>query len=424
MPLPDTSVKFFFGNPFSRIHSSAPKMVSGAGGWITIFDACLVNGFGQVTATSVTIDSFGIATLTTAAAHGYWMPETRIHIQGANQVALNREWILKDAPTPTTLRFDVSGINLENSTATGTITCKVAPLGWTKEYSGTNQAVYRAKGGNRPYLYISNTDYNARVCGYRTMSSLTSGVDPFPTNTQFSGGGYWSHWVSASYYGSSSSGTDCMWHLVGDDRFFYCGGPVGCHNGCSDGYRHQLYRSCYFFGEFPSYKTNDTNNLLIQHARGAISGSSWFHHNSRVQDEFYFWADWQSKHLVGRADNQVNSQTRFRLGAPAGYLTNAQTTDDSIASRYATLGTRNGITGGGIHMAFPTTIHSETEGIRGYMPGLYFSLQSNYWSNALVYEDTIYIDNSGRKFFVAPHSDGTYHGTFYFLRIDKNWREI
>jgi hypothetical protein len=424
MPLPDTSVKFYFGNPSFRIHTNAPKLSINAGGLINVLDACLINGFGQVTASSLIIDAFGIATLTTSTPHGYQKEEARILIQGADQTALNQEWIIKDIPTPTTLRFNVSGTGLENSTATGTITCKIAPLGWTKEYSGTNLAVYRTKGGNHAYLYVDDTSAYSRVRGYRSMTSLTNGVDPFPTDIQLSGGGYWNHWCNSSFYGNSSSGTDLSWHLVGDDRFFYFGCTFFCHNGCSDGYRQQLYRTCYFFGEFPSYKTNDTNNLVIQHARGQVSSSYWNYHNSAVQDEFYFWASYQGKHLIGRADNTANSQTRFTLSAPLGYLTNSSSTDDSIASRYSTLTKRNIITGGGIHFAYPTTILSETEGIRGHMPGLYFSAQSAYWGDSVFYEDTIFTDSSGRKFFVAPHANGHYQGTFYFIRIDKDWRSI
>jgi hypothetical protein len=424
MPLPDTSVKFFFGNPFYRIHTNAPKLSVNAGGLINVLDACLVNGFGQVTASSLTIDASGIATLTTSTPHGYQKEEARILIQGADQTALNREWIIKDIPTPTTLRFDVSGTNLENSTATGTITCKIAPLGWTKEYSDTNKAVYRAAGGNQPYLYIDDTSAYSRVRGYRNMTSLTNGVDPFPTDMQFNGGGYWNHWCDPGRYGNSNSGTDLSWHLVGDDRFFYLGCTFACHDGCANGPRQQLYRACYFFGEFPSYKTNDTNNLIIQHARGTPTYWWWDGHYYAVQDEFYFWADWQCKYLIGRADNTANSQTRFTLSAPLGYLTNSATTDDSIAGRYSTLSKRNIITGGGIHFAYPTAILSESEGIRGHMPGLYFSAQSAYWNDAVFYEDTIFTDSSGRKFFVAPHANGHYQGTFYFIRIDKDWRSI
>jgi hypothetical protein len=422
MPLPDTSVKFFFGNPLYQIHDNAPTLSNFSGSLINVLDACLVNGFGEVSAVSLTIDGSGIATLTTSSDHGYRREETRILIQGADQTALNREWIIKDIPSPTTLRFDVSGTNLENSTATGTITCKIAPLGWTKEYSGTNKAVYRAAGGNRPYLYIDDTSPYSRVRGYRSMTSLTNGVDPFPTEQQFSGGGYWNHWCDPSHYNSYSN--SLTWHLVGDDRFFYLGCTFYCNDGCSDNSRPQLYRSCYFFGEFPSYKTNDINNLIIQHARGQPSSVIGKTHNSAIQDEFYFSANYQGKYLIGRADNTANSQTRFILSAPLGYPATTATTDDSIASRYSVLSKRNVITGGGIHFAYPTLILSEFEGVRGYMPGLYFSVQSNYWDDSVFYEDTIFTDSSGRKFFVVPHANGHYKGTFYLIRIDKDWRSI
>lgn len=422
----DTSVKFFFGNPNKRIHTDAPKLTTNAGGWITILDACLVNGFGTRNVTSLTIDAFGIATVVTATDHGFQMPETRILISGADQTPLNGEWIIKDIINRNTLTFNASGIGLENSSATGTITIKVAPLGWTKEYSGTNIAVYRAKGGNRPYLYINDTSYNARVRGYRSMSDLQVGIDPFPNDSQFPGGGYWSHYVASQHYGNSNSGTDCVWHLVGDDRFFYLGGPVGCHQGCHSGGPSQLYRSCYFFGEFPSYIPGDINNVIIQHARCPISTSYWYRHDGLCQDEFYFGYSYDGKYILGKSDNLQNSQSRFMIYSPAGYLTNSQSANDSVASRFYGLSSRNPITGGSFFMAYPTTLYVENDGIRGHLPGLYFSIQENYWfsNSPIMFEDIIYTDSLGRKFFVLPHSNGHYEGTYYFIRIDKNWREI
>ena len=421
----DTSVKFFFGSAFGRTHTAAPRLSNEPGGLITILDACLVNGFGEVQVESLKIDAYGVGTITTAVEHGYQVKDARIVLAGADQIALNREWVIQDIPSPNTLTIDASGFNLEDSTATGAITCKMAALGWTKEYEATNKAVYRAKGGHRAYLYVDDTPSNgqARVVGYRNMQSISVGTDPFPTQSQLSGGGYWSHGCGSSYYGNSDGGKDLVWHLIGNDRFFYLG--MVALTSQTGHERETFGKSCYFFGEFPSYKSDDVNNLVLECSAGAVNTT-----NNR--DSFRFGYSYPGKFIVGRANEEANSQRRFAILKAIG----SSSSSSSSYSSYYSIGyvfndneKRNRIIGGGFFLAHPNMIYSESEGLRGYMPGMYICPQNTSPSNPIVFENTIYTDRSGRKFFVAPHA---YHSivsavysaaSLYFIRIDKDWND-
>ena len=66
----------------------------------------------------------------------------------------------------------------------------VTTTGWTKEFSGTNLACYRAPvGTNRFRLYVDDTSTTtARLIGYEEMTSISAGTGLFPTTAQLSGG--------------------------------------------------------------------------------------------------------------------------------------------------------------------------------------------------------------------------------------------
>lgn len=57
----------------------------------------------------------------------------------------------------------------------------VTKLGWTKPYSGTNQAVYKSGVGD--YLKVVDTGATTfTVQGYETMSALATGTVPYPSS--------------------------------------------------------------------------------------------------------------------------------------------------------------------------------------------------------------------------------------------------
>lgn len=57
--------------------------------------------------------------------------------------------------------------------------------GWTKDYTGTNLAVYRSGTGNRFYLRVDDTQAKfSRLRAYRAMTAVSTGTNPFPNATQ------------------------------------------------------------------------------------------------------------------------------------------------------------------------------------------------------------------------------------------------
>lgn len=194
--------------------AGAPSLTGQAGSLIAVLDACLVNGFGTATVDSIVIAG-GIATVTRAAGHPFEVGSIAL-ISGATVSggSINGEQRVLSAPSSTVYTFDATGI--PNQSATGTISHKVAPLGFTKAFSGTNLAAYQSSdpASTQAYLRVDDTGTtSARVVGYQTMSAISTGLGPFPTSGQVSGGGYWNK-------SNTSDATARPWIICGDERGF------------------------------------------------------------------------------------------------------------------------------------------------------------------------------------------------------------
>jgi hypothetical protein len=207
----DTSVKFFF----SRM-ANAPVLNGVAGSLVALLDAFLVTGFNTVNLTSLVV-SGGVATATFAGTHAS-EESAVVLIAGVSggpsgSAGLNGEQKITSVPSPTTRTFATA---LPDGTYTGTITMKMASLGWTKVYTGANVAVYKSSdvtsSGN--LLRVDDTGATvARVVGYESMSDINTGVGPFPTVAQISGGGYWTKSTVASAAAT-------QWAIIGDSKDF------------------------------------------------------------------------------------------------------------------------------------------------------------------------------------------------------------
>ena len=212
----DTSVKYF-----DSTMSGAPSLSGTAGTLISVLDACLTNGFGTVTLDSLVVSS-NVATGTVSAGHGFAMIGSAvgsvITIAGATPSSLNGTWRIASVADSTHFTFATSGIS--DQTATGTITAVRTPLGYSKAYSGTNKAAYRANDvvGSRLYLRVVDDGTGAatyaRIRGYESMSDVDTGTGPFPTDAQVSGGLYWGK-------SSTANSTARAWRLFGDSQGFY-----------------------------------------------------------------------------------------------------------------------------------------------------------------------------------------------------------
>lgn len=240
--------------------SGAPTLNGQVGTLASLLKTCLVDGFGLVTLDSLVV-SGGIATATRAAGHSA-VTGSKQTIAGATPSGLNG---VKDvlSHTLTTFTFDATGIS--DQTATGTITTKVSPLGWTREFNATNIEVFRSPNvaGTRHYLQVDDTGtVSARVRAYETMTGVSTGTNEFPTNAQVNGGGYWTK-------SGQANSTAIHWALVGDDRTFYLFARSAFATYASPAYVNHM-----GFGDFESLVPGDAYSAFLACAESDRSGIS------------------------------------------------------------------------------------------------------------------------------------------------------
>lgn len=249
---------------YESTDAGAPVLTGEAGTLVFLLDKCLVDGYGSVTLTSLT-QAAGIATGTTAAAHGFQIDQV-VLLAGATPAAYNG---LVRVLTVTTTAFTFAIDAATASPASGTITTKRPSLGWSKPFSATNQAAYRQPAGsNQMYLFVDDalsgtTQRNAYVRGFETMSDLVTGTGAFPTTAQLANG-------DACYKSATQDSVARAWTLVGDGKLFYLftrpystGAPTAANTLA--------------FGDFGSYKPGDAYNTLLiarSTAGTATNGSS------------------------------------------------------------------------------------------------------------------------------------------------------
>jgi hypothetical protein len=205
-----TTVKYFHS-----AMTGAPLLAGQVGSLIALLDACLVTGFGTGVVDSVVI-SAGVATVTRSAGHPMQVGTVSL-LAGATVTggSINGEHAVLSASL-TSYTFDATGI--PDQTATGTITHKAAPAGWSKPFTATNVAAFKMGGVSSSNMLLRVDDTNAqsaRVVGYETMTAdVDGGVGPFPSPAQVFGGLYWTK-------SSAADASARAWVLVADERTFY-----------------------------------------------------------------------------------------------------------------------------------------------------------------------------------------------------------
>jgi hypothetical protein len=332
----------------------APVMDYQAGSLNALLEACLVNGYNPVSVVSIArIGS--IATVTTDGAHNYNVYDV-VALAGADQADYNGEFRVVSVLNST--QFTVEVQNAPATPATGTITVKRPGAGWTKPYSGGDTACFRTAGHGR-YLQVDDSGhvvstnyYYALVTGYETMSSYDSGSNPFYYTVS---GSAWRKRVGVTNFAS------CNWVLIADDRFFYLLNEV---NAASYSGAYEMV----FFGEFPSYKSGDLYNCILN-ANNAASLTSA--PNIGCSSTQVSTTAMTASHFVNRLSDNVTVNH-----AVGKYCNN-------LHQPYlggTTVGNFNGGSNwidNGIHFAAPVLIiepaagFTVMDGIRGYLPGLF-----------------------------------------------------
>lgn len=244
------SVKFF--------HSSmvgAPVLSGTAGAMVGVLDACLKDGFGSKSVNTLVV-SGGVATMTVTGSHSAEVGTT-VLVTGATPSGLNGDQKVT-AVTGTSVSFATTEVD---GTATGTITFKMSPLGFSTPFTGTNLRAYRADSveSTRMYLRVDDTaSQTCRVVGYETMSDVNTGLNAFPTNAQEVGGMYWGK-------SSLASSVARDWVLVGDERGFLIWGNFAANV--------QGVGAAFGFGDIISNKSGDAYGCAIFGANNGINST-------------------------------------------------------------------------------------------------------------------------------------------------------
>lgn len=236
-----TSVKF--------LHSElpgAPVLSGTAGSLVAVLDACLVNGWGLLTAQSASVAG-GVCTLNFSTSHAF-EPDSVALVAGAGTAAINGEQRVT-ATGSNLVRFVAPGV--ADGPVAGTITIKLAPAGWAKAHAGTNKAAYRSLSPSATGAYIRIDHSSAKVArmrAYSVMTDIDTGSDPTPTDTQVSGGCY----VPVSNVADASPR---RWIVVASDR---CVHILIAHNSS-----YPLDYGLQVAGDFPSLKAGDAYRVLV-----------------------------------------------------------------------------------------------------------------------------------------------------------------
>lgn len=330
---------------FTSAMAGVPVLSGTAGALISVLDACLVTGFGLQTASALVVAD-GVATATVPTTPGA-VVGTVILVAGATPSDLNGEQRVT-AVAANSVSFATA---LADQTATGTITVKVAPAGWTKLFSGTNLAVYKMGGvmGTGCVLRVDDTGTTvARVKGSEGMTDVSTAVRFFPSTAQFASGLWWSK-------SNAASGAARAWRIVADDRgFFYFvknADTASEHQGN-------------YFGDFISFKSNDpyacvlrANSADQSTSVAAITDGLEYADPSQAVDGMY----------CARAANTLGGAIKaYQAPVMSVGLTPAHITG-SVGWGYPSP-VDNGL------MLTPVLIYS-TAGFRGYFPGLRYSPQ-------------------------------------------------
>lgn len=358
----------------------APVLSGQIGQFITFLDAILVNGYNSVSVSSLT-RSGSTATATCAAPHGLSTGDV-VLVAGAGQTDYNVEAVVT-VVSGTVFTYDVA--NAPTSPATGTITAKRAPLGYTKVFTGSNKAAYRANdtSGLRHFLRVQDdggTSGGTRECrlwGYEAMTDVDTGTGPYPTAGQSSNGYF-------QMKSSTTDGAQRAWCMVGDGKIFYL--FVEYAGAAASGLSSSGTFYATVFGDIISYKAGDAYASVL--AAGTTANST----NSPAQGL---------------------SEQRTSIGSTNTFPSSISIARDFTAvlgSRYVGLMASGLSTGMGVttYISYPHQIDNGfyinpvqvTQGspavIRGKMPGLYESMHGRALNNGDIVENVQGL--TGRKF--------------------------
>ena len=245
-----TDIKFYV-----HTNNNAPQLQNAYGSMINVLDACLINGINIGAVSSLTASGTTVTALF-SSAHNLMQYQV-IKIAGANQAEFNGEHRILTVPNAQSVTFELAAAP-STTTATGTISASLPPLGWEKPFSSSNpngggKAAYRSLNlllPSRPFLRVVDELDPVWALNYAkyakvgivedildidTMIGVQAPFDPVYPEKNWAGTGSgasayngWAKWyyASSTLVGSSSdtsqpSNGNRDWILVGNSNYFY-----------------------------------------------------------------------------------------------------------------------------------------------------------------------------------------------------------
>ena len=374
-----TDIKFY-------VHSNnnAPQLQNAYGSMIGVLDACLVNGVSLGLVSTLT----AVGTTVTAVfsnAHNLMQYQV-LKITGANQAEYNGEHRILTVPNATSVTFQLASAP-SVTTATGSITASLPPLGWEKPFSSTNvngggKAAYRSKNTllpSRPFLRVVDEldpAYNASYAKYAkvgivedmtdidTLIGIQAPYDSANPNKNWVGTGSgasvfngWAKWhyarsavptTSVSDTGAPTTGNRA-WVIVGNKDWFYIFNSTVASN--TD-------LLSYGFGSFESALNTDSANTFLSCTYTYVNASATLHPG----DTTALTRGTQNSLLLQRKYDMTGVPSTARISTIA-FANFAETTTGTAATVTSYAG----------NIPFAPTFIFETGSIyRGMIPNLYW----------------------------------------------------
>ncbi|USE82021.1 hypothetical protein [Acinetobacter tibetensis] len=371
---------------YVHTNSNAPQLTNNFGCMIDVLDACLVNGFGAQSVSTLTTSGTTV-TATFGAAHNFMQYQV-IKIAGANQAEFNGEHRIISVPNANTITFQLTS-EPSVSTATGAMTCSLPPLGWSKPFSAAGKAAYRSNNillPSRPYLRVVDEldpAYTSTYAKYAkvgivedmtdidTMLGVQAPYDSAAPNKNWVGTGSgttvingWAKWyyagATANFYSDSQAvpAGNRNWFLVGNSDYFYIlPASIAATTDVI----------IYGFGAFNSLVNADTSNTFLSCTLNNVAANSSYFHAQ----------------LTGLADSQATTKILLQRGySQAAQSITAKNTSLNTGEAAMYSGSSNYI--GAFNLTnvapFAPVFINETV-LRGEMFGLYWLFQNRPYSN-------------------------------------------
>ncbi|HHB1156316.1 TPA: hypothetical protein ACOA1Y_003484 [Vibrio cholerae] len=252
-------VKWFASNM-----QGAPTITdSTAGGLAALLKAVLVTGFGTLTVNSLVWDATENAAKATISAGHAYKQDSVIEVTGASPAAYNGEHRVKKVST-TEVWFELDGGN-PGIAASGTLSMKVAPLGWTLTHESADGmvAIYRptdVSASGNVSLRIDNTAFTGWTGTAQWLAKVQLVEDVVDINTYTL--------IYDHRWPATQNLSDKRWDLIGDSQLFYWLPAYGNYN----------FQALYLFGYLNSVRPGDRYHAILAtypQADAANTGRRW-----------------------------------------------------------------------------------------------------------------------------------------------------